>query len=347
MSKTFALIIFICLFVFMQSVLYAQAGNVVLPIIFYSEETGLGLGATDIVFFKNTEDKYHSNVNSIVFGTTKKQFLFAARPEIYLDENYIIDGFILYSDFTKKFYGVGNKTVFNDEEDYINNAYGFGVGFNRKFLENVKFGIQYNLQDLHIRDEKNGGLLENYDTDGLVSGFGFKASLDTRDNNIYPQKGCKLDVSWVLFNNQFSSNFNYSETVIDFRNYIEIKKDVLFAYQIYSRLLNGEPPVQMLSTFGGANHMRGFYSGRYVDKIVMILQPEIKIKATDIFQIALFSGIGNVYNDFESVNLKQIKISSGVGLRIQLNKNPKINLRTDFAASSESTGFYLTILEAF
>lgn len=319
-----------------------------MPIVFYSEETGLGLGATDIVFFKNNDDdKHHSSINGVVLGTTKNNILFALRPEIYISKNYIIDGVLLYSDFKKQFYGVGNKTHFDDEEDYTNKAYGFGTGFNRKFFENIKFAIQYNFQDLHIRDKKSGGLLENYETDGVISGFGFKTSFDTRDNNIYPQKGCKLDVLWMLYNNRFGSSFNYSETAVDFRNYFEIKKDVLFSYQFYSRFLNGNPPVQTLSTFGGANNMRGFYSGRYVDSVVIFLQPEIKIKLNNMFQLALFSGVGNIYRDFESVDLKQIKIASGAGLRIQLNKNPKINMRTDLAFSSESTGFYFTILEAF
>lgn len=332
---------------FLSPVIYSKTGNVLLPIAFYANETGFGLGATDIFYFKNEEDKHHSSINSVAFGTTQKQFLFVARPEIYMNKNYIIEGFLVYSDFKKKFYGVGNKSNFNDEEDYTNRAYGIGVGVQRKFLENVKFGAQYNFYDLSVKDKKIGGLLENYTTDGLISGFGLKISLDTRDNNICAQKGYKLDISWLMYNNQFSSNFNYSETIIDFRNYMELNKNILFSYQFYSRFLNGEPPVQMLSTFGGANHMRGFYSGRYVDNIVMLFQPEIKIKMTNLLQLAIFSGIGNVYHDLESIDLQQIKIASGLGLRIKLKDNPKINIRADFGFSSESKGVYITILEAF
>lgn len=332
---------------FLSSAIYSKTGNVLLPIAFYTDETGLGLGATDIVYFKDEQDKHHSSINSVLFGTTQRQLLLAVRPEIYINKNYIIDGFLLYSDFKKQFYGTGNKSNVNDEENYINKAYGIGIGIQRKLLENLKFGIQYNFQDLSIKDKKAGGLLENYTTDGLISGFGLKMSFDTRDSNIYAQKGYKLDISWLLYNNRFSSNFNYSETVIDFRNYIGISKNILFSYQFYARFLNGEPPVQMLSTFGGANHMRGFYSGRYVDNIVMLLQPEIKIKMTNVLQLAIFSGVGNVYNNLESVDLKQIKVASGLGLRIKLKDNPRINLRTDLGFSSESTGFYITILEAF
>ena len=93
--------------------------------------------------------------------------------------------------------------------------------------------------------------------------------------------------------------------------------------------------------------MRGFYSGRYVDNIVILLQPEIKIKMTNVLDLAIFSGVGNVYHDLESIDLQQIKIASGFGLRIKLKDNPRINLRIDFGSSSESKGIYVTILEAF
>lgn len=336
----FILLFFVC-------GLNAQTGNVLLPIAFYTNETGLGLGATDIFYFKNDGEKHHSAVNTMFFGTTKSQFMFAARPEIYISSLYSIDGFILFSDFNRQFYGLGNQSYSGSEEDYKNFAYGIGFGIHRKLTDSIKAGIIYDIQNLSVKNKKSGGLIEQYDTEGLISGAGLKISYDTRDNNLYARDGWLLELSWLVFDSKTGSSFDYSETEIDLRNYFQLSKKILFSFQSYFRLLNGYPPVQILSTFGGANRMRGYYSGRYVDNIVMIVQPELKIELSDLFQIALFSGVGNVYHDLESIDITKIKTASGAGLRIKLKDNPRINIRTDFGFSSESSGFYITILEAF
>jgi len=336
-------------FIFLSfvSVLSAETGNVLLPIIFYTNETGLGLGATDIFYFKNDVEKHHSAVNTVFFGTTKSQFMLAARPEIHLSSLYSIDGFILLSDFNKQFYGIGNQSYSDSEEDYKNFAYGIGVGIHRKLTDRIKVGIIYNFQNLSVKNKKSGGLMEQYDTEGLISGAGLKIAYDTRDNNLYARHGWLIELSWLAFDSKTGSSFDYSETEIDLRNYFQLSKKILFSFQSYCRFLNGYPPVQILSTFGGANSMRGYYSGRYVDNIVMIVQPELKIDLSDLFQIALFSGAGNVYHDLESIDITKIKTASGAGLRIKLKDNPRINIRTDFGFSCESAGFYVTILEAF
>ena len=122
---------------------------------------------------------------------------------------------------------------------------------------------------------------------------------------------------------------------------------LLFSYQIYGEFNNGKVPVQQLASLGGQNLLRGYLSGRYIDNILLAIQPEIKFKITNSLQLALFSGIGNVYENLESINLRKIQLASGVGLRIKVKNNPRINFRIDVAASNQSTGTYFTIMEAF
>jgi hemolysin activation/secretion protein len=58
--------------------------------------------------------------------------------------------------------------------------------------------------------------------------------------------------------------------------------------------------------------------------------------------------VGQVSNKFMAFNLKDTKYGFGTGLRFQLSKSQKLNLRLDYAwASDKSTGFYLSIGEAF
>ena len=151
-----------------------------------------------------------------------------------------------------------------------------------------------------------------------------------------------------MYNNRFGSKYNYSKTDFDFRNYFYVyKKKLLFSYQFFGEFINGSAPIQVMPALGGSNLLRGFYSDRYKDNILLAFQPELKIKITNVVWLALFSGIGNVYYDIEDIDLGKIKTASGMGLRIKIKDNPRMNFRIDYAASNESNGVYFTLMEAF
>ena len=199
-----------------------------------------------------------------------------------------------------------------------------------------------------IQDTDDDGQLQYCKTNGVISGFGFKAKYDTRDNNIYPTKGVLIKADYLLYNNRFGSKYNYSKTKFDFRNYFYIyEKKLLFSYQFYSEFTNGISPIQTLPAIGGANLLRGFYANRFVDNILLTLQPELKIKITNSIWLALFTGVGNVYEDLQDIDLKEIKTASGLGVRMKIKDNPRINFRIDVAFSNESQGTYFTLMEAF
>lgn len=328
---------------------FSQTTNTFFLFPFYTPETSLGLVVTDIMHFKKQKDKFFSALNLFAMYTLKHQYTFGAVPSIYFDDNnYLLDGKIFFANFRKKFYGVGNKTTEDDEEDFVNRSYGFNVGFSRKIFQNFMFGVQYDLSDNTIQDTDSDGILQYIKTNGVVSGVGFKAKFDTRDSNIYPTKGVLIKSEYLLYNHRLGSKYNFSLANFDFRNYFYIvNKKVLFSYQLYTAFVNGQAPIQKLPGIGGQNLLRGFYSNRYIDNIVLALQPEIKIKITNVIQFVLFSGVGNVYESLEDVDLSQIKTASGAGIRIKVRNNPRTNFRLDFAKSNESQGFYFTLMEAF
>ena len=210
------------------------------------------------------------------------------------------------------------------------------------------FGVQYDLSDMTIQDTDDDGQLQYCKTNGVISGFGFKAKFDTRDSNIYPTKGVFIRADYLLYNNRFGSKYNYSKTEFDFRNYFYIyNKKLLFSYQFYSEFINGNAPIQVLPALGGSNLLRGFFANRFVDNILLTFQPELKIKITNSIWLALFTGVGNVYDSLEDVDLKEIKTATGFGVRIKIKDNPRMNFRIDFAYSNESQGTYFTLMEAF
>lgn len=346
--KKFFLSISLILFLSVSQV-YSQSKNIFFLFPFYAPETSLGLVFTDILHFKSDNQKHFSALNLFAMYTLKNQCTFGVAPAIYFDnQNYLLEGKLIYTNFLRKFYGVGNDTSKDDEEEFVNRAHGFGVGFSRKIIEDLMFGVQYDLSDMTIQDTDDDGQLQYCKTNGVISGFGFKAKFDTRDSNIYPTKGVFIRADYLLYNNRFGSKYNYSKTEFDFRNYFYIyNKKLLFSYQFYSEFINGNAPIQVLPALGGSNLLRGFFANRFVDNILLTFQPELKIKITNSIWLALFTGVGNVYDSLEDVDLKEIKTATGFGVRIKIKDNPRMNFRIDFAYSNESQGTYFTLMEAF
>jgi len=347
MKKIF--IVILLTIIFCSSQVYSQSRNIFFAVPFYMPETNLGLVLTDILHFKKDDQKYFSALNFFAMYTLKNQFSIGVVPSIYFDgNNYLLEGKLIYTSFTRKYFGVGNKTSKDDEEEFLNRNHGATVSLSRKIIDDLMFGIQYDVADMTIQDTEDDGQLQYCKTNGVISGAGFKAKFDTRDSNIYPTKGVLIKADYLLYNNRFGSKYNYSKTKFDFRNYFYIyDKKVLFSYQLYSEFVNGKSPIQVLPAIGGANLIRGFYANRYVDNILLTVQPELKIKITNVVWLALFTGIGNVYNNLEDIDLGKIKIASGAGVRIKVKDNPRLNFRIDFAASNESKGTYFTLMEAF
>lgn len=347
MKKFFIILFFILILSYKQ--ICADTTNIFFLFPFYAPETSMGLVFTDMLHFKENKQKFFSSLNLFAMATLKKQFVIGAAPSIYFDnQNYLLEGKISYVNFLKKYYGIGNNTLKDDEEDFVNRNHGFSVSFSRKIFKNLMLGFKYDLSDMTIEDTDDNGILQYYKTNGVISGFGFKTKFDTRDSNVYPTKGLIVRSEYLLYNNKFGSKYNYSKTNFDLRNYFYVyKKKLMASYQLYGEFINGKAPLQVLPALGGANLLRGFYANRYIDNILLALQPELKIKITNVIQLALFTGVGNVYNNMEDINLTKIKIASGAGIRIKVKDNPRMNFRIDFAASNESTGTYFTLMEAF
>ena len=346
MKKSIVTAIFLIL---SYSSIFAQTDNTFFFFPFYTPDTSVGISLVDMLHFKKPEHKFFSSLNMFAMGTFKNQFVIGMVPSIYFDnQNYLLEGKLIYSAFPKKFYGIGNKTVKDNEEDFLNRKHGFGIALSRKIIKNLMLGVQYDCEDMTIQDTDNDGTLQYIKTNGVVSGFGFKTKFDTRDSNIYPTKGVLIKAEYLLYNNRFGSKYNYSKTDFDFRNYFYVyKKKLLFSYQFFGEFINGSAPIQVMPALGGSNLLRGFYSDRYKDNILLAFQPELKIKITNVVWLALFSGIGNVYYDIEDIDLDKIKTASGMGLRIKIKDNPRMNFRIDYAASNESNGVYFTLMEAF
>jgi hypothetical protein len=93
--------------------------------------------------------------------------------------------------------------------------------------------------------------------------------------------------------------------------------------------------------------MRGFYEGRYRDHDLVVVQAEHRLPLWRRFGWAGFAGLGDVASKISQFRSRDVKASAGFGLRYMLIPEEKMNLRLDFGFGKNTSGFYVTITEAF
>ncbi len=121
----------------------------------------------------------------------------------------------------------------------------------------------------------------------------------------------------------------------------------MIAFQLFMNFIDGNAPFQLLSRIGGEKIMRGYYQGRYRDKHVAVLQTEYRMKIWRRFGMVGFVGFGDVAHRLQDFDLRNFRLSIGLGLRYLYSSAEGINVRIDFGFHGGTPGPYITINEAF
>jgi len=98
---------------------------------------------------------------------------------------------------------------------------------------------------------------------------------------------------------------------------------------------------------GGDKLMRGYYRGRFRDKVLYAAQAEYRWQFYRRFGLTVFGGLGDVSEKIESIDFSEVKPSYGFGIRYMILPKRKVNLRLDFGFGKETQGIYINITEAF
>ena len=339
-----------------DSVEHKRSGIIPLPILFYTPETKLAGGVAINYYFHASNSKITSRPSmltpSIVY-TQNKQFIIELPLDLYWrNGTYHLEGYMNYKKFPDKFYGIGNHTSEDDEENYTPKSVTFQMNLQKKVSSRLNIGVQYEFEHTKIIEVEENGLLVHGDIagskGGMVSGAGLLVNRDTRDNIFYPSSGSFYQLSASLFSSSLGSDYDFNRFTLDLRQYFPLFSSQVLACQGYINIITGDPPFQMLSLFGGRERMRGYFEGRYRDKNMMAFQIEYRIMPVLWrFGLVVFAGFGDVSDKMENFELRNFKYSVGGGIRYLFIREEKINVRLDFGHGKNSSGIYITIGEAF
>ncbi len=326
-----------------------------LPVVFFTPETSLGFGVAGVYAFNFHTDSITarpSSVQVVAAYTLQQQLLLYFPFTLFVNNgDYYSYGEVGYYRYVYQFFGIGNQARADQEEAY-------SVNFPRLRLTALKrvhpkwyVGLRYWFEDFRITETDPEGQL----TDGTIvgsrggisSGPGVVALFDTRDNVFYSSDGWLVETLLQRNAPWTGSDFRYTTASVDASTFIRNRWGHVVALNAYGVAQSGEPPFNRLALLGGTTRMRGYFSGRFRDRSMLAVQAAYRAMLFWRVGVVAFASYGGVAPQPSEMQLSDFRYTVGGGLRFVLDREKKINIRLDAGFGKNTSGYYLTIGEAF
>lgn len=331
-----------------------NSGLIVIALPYYMPETRFGVGFTGLYFFNNSNSGTAQRPNEFsLYGaaTANEQYSIGTDIKKFFNrDQYKTTGTASYSIFPDLFWGIGPQTQDSGEDSFTSEIILAEAGFSAKVWENIYLGPYYGFMSDHLKHAE--GKLESKAIPGSegtrISGIGGYLSIDYTDSSFFPRKGVYIEVINLYYLQAAGSSHEFSELIVDARYYYNIHEEHVLAFQSFTHLTGGNTPFQAMPKLGGDVIMRGYYEGRYRDKVYSATQVEYRFPVYWRLGGVLFAGGGSVAEDYRQLMGEKLKISYGTGLRATVQRDEHINIRLDAGFNDQGTSsVYVLVKEAF
>jgi outer membrane protein assembly factor BamA len=287
------------------------------PAISSNPATGLSFGfAGQYAFRGNAPGDLYSSINGSANYTTKNQFLFQVKNNIFLKNNRLfLSGDWRVFLFSQATYGLGTNSPEGGVLDFqfhmngwestedslvqpmkfdhyrfhqtiawrISKAFYLGFGYHLDFMNNIVDERLDTLRPLftshYLYSRKFDYNTERY----LVSGLSFQASYDSRDNLVNPYKGIYASVNYRINPEFLGSKYNANLLTVEWRSYHGLSKTNprhLIGFWLLGNFSEyGRIPYLVLPALGydqRGRSGRGYTQGRYRGTNMLYLESEYR-----------------------------------------------------------------------
>ena len=329
-----------------------DSGWLLVPVVGFSPETDLQLGALVVHHFRLDVSSRTSSIPLLLIGTTRKQLLVEFQPELYWsDDDYRFWMWIEGQRYPDSFFGTGNDVSNASEERYNRIYFRSRINFRRRIVSQLYGGVIADQVWARLDDLEPGGLLESGEyrgsKGGLSSGLGVALAWDGRDSRTYPTRNTYAELQFAGYQRWLGSEYPFAWFKLDARHYFPLGAQRVLALRYVTEQTFGQPPFYQLPQFGGANSMRGYFFGKYRDDAVHFAEAEYRTPVYWRFGAALFAGIGQVGENYGKLWRSPVRPAVGAGLRFNVGDEEIFNMRVDVGYWPDNFGVYVSVLEIF
>jgi len=329
------------------------------PTVAYAPETSWEFGLSSVfVFYANRDTTNRlSEINGFSFVTLERQYGLWFDHALYSQDNLWFSlGRLRFQSFPLLYFGIGPETTKEPLAQVDANLVQIRERVLRKIHGSLYGGIEFDYQRLsRVSFIPEGEVISDYPPGSRGSsnlGVGAGILYDNRHNILNVRHGFFSELAFLNYHSGWGSDFSFTSLISDTRIYRPVNDRDVLAFQVLGQFNIGTPPFNQKALLGGENIMRGYYLGRYRDKNQIASQLEYRMlplpwRFTKRWGAAFFAGAGTVFDNFESISMKNVVWSAGAGLRFLLFPKKDIYTRLDFAFTEEGNGIYIFIGEAF
>jgi hypothetical protein len=326
------------------------------PTVAFTPETSweIGISALLLYYAKRDTTNRLSEIQSLNFYTLNKQYGAWFEHFIYTDKDkWFFLGRLRFQRFPLLYYGIGPSAKKEDELLVNSNYILIRERVLHKIAHNLFAGLEIDFQKLYNGSiDQMGSTLPAPPGSAGTQNIGLGAGIvyDTRHNILNVRNGNFAEVAWLNYSPSLGSDYTFRSLTFDGRAYRTVKKNQVFAAQLYGQFIGGNPPFNQMALVGNESLMRGYYTGRYRDKNYIAAQAEYRFLPFGFSKrlgATAFIASGVVAPAFNKFSINNILPSAGVGLRYLVFPKKDIFLRFDVGFTKEGPAFYIFSGEAF
>jgi hypothetical protein len=178
--------------------------------------------------------------------------------------------------------------------------------------------------------------------------LGLRLNRETTANRFYPTSGTLLDFTSDFFSEALGSKYTFQAYRFTFNKYGKISEKQVLAYNLFVCGTGGKPPFYANCIYGANNELRGYTAGRYIDRYMFATQLEYRLSLPKRFGLVGFGGVGEVVpGGSQAFRVNSLLPGGGGGIRFQLSKIYRVNLRADVARGKDTWTWSMGVGEAF
>ena len=174
-------------------------------------------------------------------------------------------------------------------------------------------------------------------------GIGAYLEYDTRDMPTNAYRGSYLKVDALFNDESIGSDDTYQNYSFVYNSYRQLSDSLVLAGQVQGCLRGGDVPLWDACTI----KLRGFPATDFMGTGTLSGQVEGRWRLSERWGLVGFAGTGYARDVYSDIDNREWIPSYGMGVRFMVLKSKRINMRVDYARSSNSDAIHLLVGEAF